>query len=314
MAHATASTNAAVSAADLARERPYLVGVAYRLLGSASDAEDVVQEALLRAGERDDLRSLRAFLTTVVTRLCLDELRSARRRRETYVGPWLPEPVLTDALDAPPSDGAEHRESVSLAFLVVLEELSPLERAVFVLREVFDLEFAEIAQAIQRSEAACRKLLQRARERVARAAPHTPAEHGAQHALAGAFFTALASGDLTALVEVLASEATMTTDHGGKARAARKPLHGAERVARFFVGVVAKGARENPDQSSTTAYVNGAPALVVRGSDGRIHTVILLSIERTPRGPRITSLSVVRNPDKLRALDRALKLAVGVRA
>src|SRR5262249_51857085 len=142
------STPAAVSAQDLQRERPHLLGVAYRLLGSMSDAEDVVQEALLRAGERDDLRSLRAFLTTVVTRLCLDELRSARRRRVRYVGPWLPEPVLTDALDAPREPDAEHRENVSLAFLVVLEQLSPLERAVFVLREVFELEFAEIAVAI----------------------------------------------------------------------------------------------------------------------------------------------------------------------
>jgi RNA polymerase sigma-70 factor (ECF subfamily) len=154
MADAPQSTSTVASPADLARERPYLLGVAYRLLGSASDAEDVVQEALLRAGEREDLRSLRAFLTTVVTRLCLDELRSARRRRELYVGPWLPEPVLTDGLDAPAQGGAEHKESVSLAFLVVLEQLSPLERAVFVLREVFDLDFAEIAQAIGRSEAA----------------------------------------------------------------------------------------------------------------------------------------------------------------
>ena len=310
MAEATPSTNASVSASDLARERPYLLGVAYRLLGSASDAEDVVQEALLRVGERDDLRSLRAFLTTVVTRLCLDELRSARRRRETYVGPWLPEPVLTDALDAPASQGAEHKESVSLAFLVVLEQLSPLERAVFVLREVFDLEFSEIGQAIGRSEAACRKLLQRARERVAQKPPHAPAEPGAQHAIASAFFTALASGDLTALVEILAAEATMTTDHGGKASAARKPLRGAERVARFFVGLAAKGARWNLGYLGTPAYVNGAPALVVRRSDGGIETVAVLNIEQTPRGPRITSIGVVRNPDKLAAVGRELSLAV----
>jgi RNA polymerase sigma-70 factor (ECF subfamily) len=305
---ASARTNA-ISAADLARERPYLVGVAYRMLGSASDAEDVVQEALLRAGERDDLRSLRAFLTTVVTRLCLDELRSARRRRETYVGPWLPEPVLTDELDAPASDRAEYKESVSLAFLVVLEQLSPLERAVFVLREVFDLEFSEIGAAIGRGEAACRKLLQRAREHVS-AAPHTPAERGAQQAVAGAFFSALASGDLTGLVEILAAEATMTTDHGGKASAARKPIHGAERVARFFIGLAAKGARWNVGFDVSPAYVNGAPALVVRRAGGGIETIAALNIERTPRGPRITSIGVMRNPDKLAAVSRELRLAV----
>jgi RNA polymerase sigma-70 factor (ECF subfamily) len=314
MADAPQSTSTVASPADLARERPYLLGVAYRLLGSASDAEDVVQEALLRAGEREDLRSLRAFLTTVVTRLCLDELRSARRRRELYVGPWLPEPVLTDGLDAPAQGGAEHKESVSLAFLVVLEQLSPLERAVFVLREVFDLDFAEIAQAIGRSDAACRKLLQRAREHIEQRPPRAPAERDAQHAISSAFFSALASGDLTSLVEILAAEATMTTDHGGKARAARKPVHGAERVARFFLGVVAKAERWNLPHAGALAYVNGAPALLVHNGEGGLETIALLNIERTPEGPRITSISAVRNPDKLAAVARELRLAVQARA
>jgi RNA polymerase sigma-70 factor (ECF subfamily) len=310
MTAAPHSTHGAVSDADLARERPYLIGVAYRLLGSASDAEDVVQEALLRACERDDLRSLRAFLTTVVTRLCLDELRSARRRRESYVGPWLPEPVLTDALDAPPNAGAEHKESVSLAFLVVLEQLSPRERAVFVLREVFDLEFTEIAQALGRSEAACRKLLQRARERVARAEPRAPAEGAAQQAVAGAFFAALASGDLTALVDLLAREATITTDHGGKASAARKTVRGAERVARFFLGLMAKAERWKLAHITVPAFVNGAPGLIVRRSDGGVEAVYLLNIERSEHGARVTSISTMRNPDKLAAVTRELKLPV----
>jgi RNA polymerase sigma-70 factor (ECF subfamily) len=150
----------------LQRERPYLLGVAYRLLGSASDAEDVVQDALARAMTIEDARSPRALLTTIVTRLCLDELRSARRRRETYVGPWLPEPVLTDAPDEPAAD-AEARlvaaESLSIGFLLLLESLTPHERAVFVLREVLELDFAEIAQAVNRSQVACRQLLHRAR-------------------------------------------------------------------------------------------------------------------------------------------------------
>jgi RNA polymerase sigma-70 factor (ECF subfamily) len=299
--------NASVSAADLARERPYLVGVAYRLLGSASDAEDVVQEALLRVGDRDDLRSLRAFLTTVVTRLCLDELRSARRRREAYVGPWLPEPVLTDGLDAPPSASAEHKESVSLAFLIMLEQLSPLERAVFVLREVFDLEFSEIAQAIQRSEAACRKLLQRARERVERGERRT-ADSGAQHAVANAFFAALSSGDLSALLHVLAADATLTADHGGKASAIRNQLSGAERVARFFVGLSSKRWPTEQSVSLTMELVNGAPALIVR-ADGRAETVATLNIEQSQHGPRVKSISVMRNPDKLKAVNSGQPLA-----
>jgi RNA polymerase sigma-70 factor (ECF subfamily) len=162
-------------AATLDRERPYLIGIAYRMLGSRSDAEDVVQEALLRAVRHEDaLRTPRAFLTTVVTRLCLDELGSARRRREDYVGPYFPEPVLTDRLDVG-EDPTEYRESVSVALLLVLDKLSPAERAVFVLRDVFDLDYEVIAEALQRSEASCRKLLQRAREQLVDAQHQQPA-------------------------------------------------------------------------------------------------------------------------------------------
>jgi RNA polymerase sigma-70 factor (ECF subfamily) len=214
----------ATNALTLDRERPYLIGIAYRMLGSRSDAEDVVQEALIRAvNHAEELRTPRAFLTTVVTRLCLDELGSARRRREDYVGPYLPEPVLTDRLDAG-DDPAEYRENVSVALLTVLDTLSPAERAVFVLRDVFDLDYSVIGEALERSEASCRKLLQRAREQLVDAQLQQPAAAAEQQALSGAFFQALASGDLQGLIELLAESATMRTDHGGKASAARRTL------------------------------------------------------------------------------------------
>jgi RNA polymerase sigma-70 factor (ECF subfamily) len=300
----------AASAQELERERPHLLGVAYRLLGSMSDAEDIVQEALLRAGERDDLRSLRAFLTTVTTRLCLDELRSARRRRVRYVGPWLPEPVLTDSLEAPDVPDAEHKESLSLAFLVVLEQLSPRELAVFVLREVFELEFAELSAALGRSEPACRKLLQRAREKVQRAERRAPAERAAQQSVADAFFAALASGDTAALVEVLTSEATLTTDHGGKASAARNQLRGPERITRFLLGLMHKAQRLQLPYTYELQQANGVPALLIRRPDGSAESLMLLSIEDTPQGPRISAISAVRNPDKLRAVERGTELSV----
>jgi len=299
-----------VTAEELERERPYLMGVAYRMLGSASDAEDIVQEALLRATDQRELRSLRAFLTTVVTRLSLDELRSARRRREEYVGPWLPEPVFTRELDAPPSANVEHKESVSLALLVVLERLSPLERAVFVLREVFDLEFAEIADAIGRSEAACRKLLSRARQHIEQRDANRPAHVGAQLGVASAFFLALSSGDLNEVIKVLAAEAVATTDHGGKASAARRPVHGQLAVARFALGLFNKAQRFAPDDTTTPTLLNGAPAVLLRRPDGVLETAVVLRIEQTAQGPRITAVSMFRNPDKLAALIDACPLSL----
>jgi RNA polymerase sigma-70 factor (ECF subfamily) len=294
-------TTSAPSGEELQRERAYLLGIAYRMLGSASDAEDVVQEALLRASSASDLRSVRAFLTTVVTRLCLDELGSARRRRESYVGPNLPEPVQTDALDT------DQRETVSLALLIVLDELSPLERAVFVLRDVFDLEFSEIAEALERSEAACRKLLQRAREHIAGADRAKPLAAETQLPVAHAFFQALATGDLQALVEVLASDATMRTDHGGKVSAARRTLEGGAVVAKFMSGIVAKGARVAPDHRVLPRYMNGAPGVVVLRPDGSIEVVFTLQIGERAGKACVTGISAMRNPDKLSALQRAVE-------
>lgn len=296
----------AIAARALRNERPYAMAIAYRLLGSASDAEDVVQEALLRASEQQDLRSLRAFVTTVVTRLCLDELRSARRRRESYDGPWFPEPVVTTELDAPTRDDVVHKENVSLALLVVLEELSPLERAVFVLREVFELEFNEIGSAIGRSEQACRKLLSRARARIDAREQQVPANAGQQLATAGAFYLALASGDVELVMRVLAPDVVAMTDHGGKASAARKPVHGAERVARFLLGLSSKAAQPMYRVTSVPALLNGAPGVVVRRADGTLEAAAILRIEERAEGPRIVAFSFVRNPDKLIAAARGL--------
>jgi RNA polymerase sigma-70 factor (ECF subfamily) len=278
----------------LERERPYLTGLAYRLLGSSADAEDVVQEAFVKAAPIDDARTPRALLTTIVTRLCLDELRSARRRRETYVGPWLPEPVITA-----PDDPAEAAESISMGFLLLLESLTPHERAVFVLREVLDLDFAEIAEAIGKSEAACRQLLHRARGHVAARRRRFP-RRDQQADLAARFMAALAGGDVAALTEILIADAQAISDHGGKARAAQRIVRGAERVARLLVGLARKGAGYD-DVRVDPAWINGNPAVVVY-VQGQRSTVIVLDTAVVAEQPRIAGFHLIRNPDKLAAL------------
>lgn len=298
----------AVTADDLARERPYLFGVAYRMLGSAADADDVLQEAFLRAQAIDAPRSVRAVLTTIVTRLCLDEVRSARRRREAYVGPWLPEPILTDeAWTTSTADRVLDAESVSLGFLIMLESLSPLERAVYVLREVLDHDFAEIAAALDRSEAACRQLYHRARAHVQARRQRFPAPADDQRQLFGAFVGAIMRGDLDALAAMMTAEVTATADHGGKAKANLRPIHGADRAARYLLGLGQKYQRGAPGAGDRfqAASCNGAPALLV--FDGpRLTTALVLEIARDDDRPRIAALHVVRNPDKLTRLAQAL--------
>lgn len=286
---------------EIARERPFLFGLAYRMLGSAADADDVLQEAWLRVAEVEEVRSPRALLATVVTRLCLDETRSARRRREEYVGEWLPEPLA----DAPAGDPVERAETVSVAFLVLLESLSPLERAVFLLREVFDFDFAEVAAAVGRSEAACRQLLHRAKAHVdARPARYAP-DPAARDALTMAFVAAVATGDVASLVAMLSEQVTAVTDHGGKASAARRPVRGADSVARFLTGLSRKGAGAG-GVSARLVAINGAPALVVRGGEA-IETVIQLAWEMGEAGPKVAAVYMTRNPDKLRRLEETLR-------
>lgn len=254
------------------RHRSLLFTLGYELLGSVADAEDVVQEAWLRWSQRPvgEVVNPRAYLAQIVTRLALNRLRTLARRREDYVGPWLPDPLLT----AP--DVAEDvvlAESVSLALLVVLESLGPRERAVFVLREVFGYGYDEIAAAVDSSPAAVRQLAHRARQHVDQRRPRFPADAATAGRVGAEFERSLLSGDLQALMDVLAPDVVMLSDGGGLVSAARRPIEGADAVARFLLGIVAKSA----DVSIEHACVNGSPAWVTR-RDGRAHGAVLAEI------------------------------------
>lgn len=271
-----------------------LFGMAYRMLGSASDAEDVLQDAYLRwqgqAGE--EVRSARSFLTTIVVRLCIDQLRSARVRRTSYVGPWLPEPVATE--DDDPARVAELADSLSLAFLVLLEELSPLERAAFLLREVFAYSYPEVAAMLGRSEGACRQLASRARRQIGdrRRRFDTDRQQGEQ--LAVRFVTACAGGDLDDLLGLLAADVVVWTDGGGKAKAAPRPVVGAPRAARFLINVA---KTLSPSGTVRYASINGQAGVVIEDHGGPVSAVVLDVIEGLICGVRVVS-----NPDKLDAL------------
>jgi len=288
-------------------QRRRLLGLAYRMLGSMADAEDAVQETYLRwhGAGRDNVSDARAFLMTTTTRICLDMLTSARARREEYVGPWLPDPVLDTAALAP-DHHTELAEDLSVALLLTLERLSPLERAAFLLREAFDFSFSEVATTLQRSQAACRQLAARARAHVravrprgVTAPPADSAEVNARHTqLMSAFVAATRSGDLNALTRLLASDVRVVTDGGGKVAAALNVLDGSDRAARFLVGATRKGWRE--DFTLRFATINGLPGIIVDSPDGPVQTTAF-EVE----GDVIRALYVVRNPDKLRHLGTA---------
>ncbi len=278
--------------------RPVLMGVAYRMLGRVADAEDVVQDAWLRwsGGDRTAVREPRGFLVRITTRLAVDRLRQIKARGETYVGPWLPEPCATDFGDTV-TDTAERAvlaDSVSLAVLVVLETLSPLERAVFVLREAFGYPYADIAAMLDRGEAAVRQLAARARRHVDERRPRYDVDPARRRDLTERFLDAAAGGDLAGLMELLAPDVRLVGDSGGKARAPLRVLDGADHVGRFFVGVAGKGL---PDASVRMVELNGGPALLVL-SGGKPDTVVQIDAD----GDRIRTVYVVRNPDKLAAL------------
>ena len=274
--------------------RGHLFAVAYRMLGSASEADDILQEAFLRFAETDTakLASTRAYLTTVVVRLCLDQLKSARARREIYVGPWLPEPLVSSQEPAPGPDArTELAESLSIAFLVLLERLSPMERAAFLLREVFDQPFGDVAAALGTSEVACRQLVARARAHVDENRPRFQASDAKKHELLAAFLTACSSNDPVALGRVLAADVVARSDGGGKVHAALKPVIGRDRVVRFIFGVLKKAP---PHWAGELAWVNGEPGFVIRTDDGT-QTVLTLSVV----GDTISDVWIVVNPDKL---------------
>jgi RNA polymerase sigma-70 factor (ECF subfamily) len=290
-------------AASFEPYRRRLLGLAYRMLGSMADAEDAVQETYLRwhTADRDTVSNPRAFLMTTTTRICLDMLTSARARHEEYVGPWLPEPVLDSAALAPDTR-TELAEDLSIALLLTLDRLSPLERAAFLLHDVFDFSFTEIAAALNRSEAACRQLASRARAHVRAVRPRgatTPARAGeveTKHAeLISAFVAATRSGDLDGLTQMLASDARVVTDGGGKVAAALNVLEGADRAARFLIGAGRKGWRE--EFTLRISLINGLPGVIVDAPEGPVQTSAF-EID----GDVIRAVYVVRNPDKLRHL------------
>jgi RNA polymerase sigma-70 factor (ECF subfamily) len=280
------------------RSRRLLFAVAYQMLGSVADAEDVVQDAWLRwsAADRDDVADPKAYLVRTTSRLALDRLGAAHARRETYVGPWLPEPLLTGS--APdPAEAVELGEQVSLALLVVLETLSPLERAVFVLREVFGMPAAEVAAVLDRSEAAVRQLAHRAREHVEARRPRFDADRRAQREVTERFVAAVAGGDVDALMAVLSPGVVLLTDGGGQVQAARRPITGPDKVARFLTGVAAKGLAQFPNLRMVVTDVNGSPA-IAGWSDGAPFGVVSLGIA----GDRVEQVLVVLNPEKLAGL------------
>ncbi len=282
------------------RHRRLLFSVAYQMLGSVADAEDAVQDAWLRwsAAGRDDVAEPQAYLVRVVTRLVLDRMHSARARRESYVGPWLPEPLLTHPVAAAPAPAdptaaAELGEQVSMALLVVLETLSPAERAVFVLREVFGLPVAETAAALGRTESAVRQMAHRAREHVQARRPRFDTDPGAQREVTERFLAACAGGDVEALLAALAPDAVLVSDGGGKAKAALRPITGADKVARFTIGIAAQGLAL-PGLRVEITEVNGSAAVVAWAEDEPLMTMTLVVTDG-----RVSQVLVVRNPEKL---------------
>lgn len=282
--------------AEFTAHRSAVFGAAYRVLGSVTDADDVVQESWLRWSgvDLDEVRQPRAYLVTTATRLALDRVREVQRRREAYIGPWLPEPLPDKATD--PADVVELAESVSMAMLVVLSTLSPLERAAFVLRDVFDLPYADVAETLGRTEAATRQLTHRARSHVQARAPHAPVDRSTHEEVLKRFVAALEGGSITELLDILAPDAVLISDGGGKRQAALRPIQGAEKIIRWLAGVAAKQAGKGEARFTS---LNGQPAVefVV---DGVIDNVGMLRIE----DGRVTELYLIRNPDKLTGLSR----------
>jgi RNA polymerase sigma-70 factor (ECF subfamily) len=271
--------------------RPKLMRVAYRMLGSVADAEDMLQEAFIRwmGADRSEVREPEAFLRRTVTRLCLDQLKSARHRRETYIGPWLPDPVLEE-------DGEGPDDDVTLPLMLALERLSPLERAAFLLHDVFGLEFEEVATTIQRDAAACRQLAARARTHVREARPRFQVDKQRGLELAKAFFTASREGDMKTLSTMLAADVSVHSDGGGKRPAAMRPIVGFDAVMRVHRNLAAL-FRKNGSKLVRAAFINGLPGFVTLEADGEIQTTAL-EIE----DGKITAIYVVRNPDKLKHL------------
>jgi len=278
--------------------RPLLFSIAYRMLGVVMDAEDMVQETFLRwqRSDQKNVQSPKTWLSTVITRLCINHLKSARVQREQYVGPWLPEPLVSHAGSA--AENPLLGESLSLAFLVLLETLSPTERAVFLLREVFDYEFGEVARMVQKSEANCRQLLTRARKHIAARRPRFETAPEQTQKVVEEFEHTVLSGDVQSLMQILAKDAVLISDGGGKARAVLRPIGGAEPISRLIIGAAAKFG--SPTQVLRHLPVNGLPGTIAWEND-RVIRVIVFGIQEG----KIQSVFIITNPDKLRHLTPA---------
>ena len=284
--------------------RPLMFSIAYRMTGSVSDAEDIVQEAFLglARGLREGtvVESPKAYLATATTRHAINHLRSARVRREAYVGTWLPEPLVADEGRPPqpaaapdPAERAELADSLSMAFLVMLESLAPVERAVFLLREVFGYDYAEVARIVGKSEQNCRQIFARARQHVGDRRPRFESSRAQSEELARRFFAAAAGGEMDTLLELLAPDVVFVGDGGGKALAVKEPLHGQVRVARFVAGLFRRGVQL--DAEVRPAWVNGQPGGLALGPDGRVISVFTLDIA----DGAVQAIRSVVNPDKL---------------
>lgn len=272
---------------DFEEHRRFLAGIAYRMLGSVAESEDVVQDAFLktRATEWRTIDEPRAYLARVVTRLCLDRLKSARARREQYVGTWLPEPMIDEAQ-------AEVADDLSVALLMTLERLSPLERAAFLLHDVFDMDYSAVAGVLDRSEPAVRQLAARAREHVRDERPRFERTREAEAKLTSAFAAAMLSGDTAALSTLLAEDAVFYSDGGGKKKAALNPIYGRDKIVRLFIGIRRKRDVVLPEQARPVR-INGLPGFVLTTSEG------LETIAIETDGDRIAAIYAIRNPDKL---------------
>ncbi|KIC24731.1 MULTISPECIES: sigma-70 family RNA polymerase sigma factor [unclassified Leisingera] len=276
--------------------RPRLFAAAYRMLGTVSDAEDILQDAFLRwqTAPRKDVQDPTGYLMRITTRLCLDQLKSARVRRETYPGEWLPEPLLTEDV----ADQLDH--DVSIALLLALETLSPLERAAFLLHDIFDSSYGDIATALNRTPDACRQLSARARRKVQKLRPERPADPDQGRELTEAFFRASRTGDTATLTQLLAQDVQLISDGGGKAMAALNPIYGRDKVLRLMEGIARKFANTLPKRWRF-CRLNGLPAVLNQAEDGILQAT---SLEIT--NGRITKIYVTRNPDKTRHLAGAL--------
>jgi RNA polymerase sigma-70 factor, ECF subfamily len=281
------------------QHRSMLFAIAYRMLGTVADAEDMVQETFLRWQQTTEatVKSTKTYLSTIITRLCIDYMRSARVQREHYVGPWLPEPLMTQQTDDPATQ-VELADSLSMAFLVVLERLSPIERAVFLLREVFDYDYDEIAQMVGKSPANCRQILRRSRQHITDQRPRFQVDRQQQEQITVKFLEATNQGNLQDLISLLAKDVTHWSDGGGKVAAALKPLHGAIKVARFLLAL---HSRHLATAVSHLIEVNGQPGIMLIMND-RIQSVTTLDIVNGS----IQSIYTMRNPEKLQRISEIL--------